>query len=248
MPDVPPVRLDRRATGSNSRTTSRDSPWIELAGCRTTCRSGALGPPRPPVTRLSTASSACASTAISNLVSRMGRRTARLIAADRRVGRSARQPDRPASIRARTPGPGGPGAAGAVHAAGRLDRVPRQSGRGPGQHGGALDDRIRGPARALRRTVHLRDLRSRRDSRECHRGHGCPPVRRPVDQRRLRSRCTEPRCQRVPRLRSGLDTGTNPLLRGRRAGARSRSIPCVPDAADPQPLRVRRRAGARVSG
>ena len=58
----------------------------------------------------------------------------------------------------------------------------------PAQHGGAVDDRVRGRARAFGGDLHLRDLRPRRGGRAGRRRDGPASVRRPEDPRRVRRR------------------------------------------------------------
>ncbi len=136
--------------------------------------------------------------------------------------------------------------------AGPAPVVTRPGGRDAGQgerrsglHGRALDDRLRGRTRALRRDLRVRDLRQGRRPRRSADRDGSPPVRRSADHRRLLRRDRARRRHPVPRLRRRVEQGPGLLLRRRAAGQDGRPGAGLPDAAHGQHLRVPARRAAR---
>ena len=112
---------------------------------------------------------------------------------------------RPAPLQPRCGRARGAGERPALHAAVRPRRDARRASRRPAQHGRALDDRLRGRARALGGDLRLRDLRRDVAAGQRRGRHGRAPVRRSADRRRVRGRDVADRRPRVPRLRGGVD-------------------------------------------
>ena len=142
----------------------------------------------------------------------------------------------------------GAGERPALHAAVRPVRAARQGDRRPALHGRALDDRLRGRARAVGGDLHLRDLRARRAARTrpasawaCARSatRGSRRVRGRAGRRSTPASSTSTR----PSGRPSASRSSSTTSWSRRSSSRR-----LPDAVHARHLRVPRRTTAGRAG